>query len=155
MGSVPWMARNPRRTRAGAHEAFTESWKMMAVQPAEWLAITNQPAWIRRVAFRKYQRPPGPRIRPQFAADAEIPNLSAPGPGPGEMTVQAQMVLQALHTLDEEAGAVMAFDLDGFTTAEIAAALGISEQRVRDVKKKARRALKRVLAVSVEGSEQR
>ena len=138
-----------------AHEALTESWMMMTTQPAKWRAITNQSAWIRTVAFRKYQRPPGPHIRPPLAADAELPDLPTPGPGLDEVTAQAQMVLQALRTLDEEARAVMAFTLDGFGTAEIAAELDISEQRVRDVKKKARTTLKRVLAVSNEGSEQR
>jgi hypothetical protein len=36
------------------------------------------------------------------------------------------MVLQALRNLDEEARAVMAFDLDDFPTADIAAALEIT-----------------------------
>jgi DNA-directed RNA polymerase specialized sigma24 family protein len=138
-----------------AHEAFTESWTLMATDPAKWLAITNQPAWIRTVALRKYRRPPGPRIRPLLAAGAEIPDLPCPRPGPGETTVETQLVLQALRNIDEEARAVMAFGLDDFTTAEIAGALGITEQRVRDVRKKARAALKRALAVIPEGRDLR
>jgi len=55
-------------------------------------------------------------------------------------------VLEALRGLDEQARAVMAFHLDDFPTAAIADALGLTEQRVRDVKKKARAALKTALA---------
>jgi DNA-directed RNA polymerase specialized sigma24 family protein len=49
----------------------------------------------------------------------------------------------------------MAFTLDDFTTADIAAALGIAQQRVRDVKKKARAGLTRQLAaiVAAEGRQ--
>jgi RNA polymerase sigma factor (sigma-70 family) len=132
--------------RDAVQEAFVESWTLQASDPAKWAAITNKMAWIRVVALRKYRRPPGPRTRPRLARDAEIPDLPYLGPDPGELTVQTQMVLQALRNLDEEARAVMAFDLDDFPTADIAAALEITEQRVRDVKKKARAGLKPALA---------
>jgi RNA polymerase sigma-70 factor (ECF subfamily) len=72
-----------------------------------------------------------------------------PGPGHAELTAQAQAILQALRGLDTEARAVMAFSLDGFTTADVADALKITQQRVRDVKKRARTALKRQLAATV------
>ena len=140
-----------------ADEAFTDSWTMLQNDPDKWLSIPGKPAWIRAVALRKYWRPPGPRHRPQVAAAAEIPDLAAPGPGPGEITIETQMVLAALRTLDEQALVVMAFHLDDFTTADIAAALDITEQRVRDINKKARTALKRVLTehMSSGGSEER
>ena len=99
-------------------------------------AITNKMAWIRVVALRRYHRPPGPRMRPRLARDAEIPDLPSLGSDPGELTVQTQMVLQALRNLDEEARAVMAFDLDDFPTADIATALEITEQRVRTSRRK-------------------
>jgi len=41
------------------------------------------------------------------------------------------MVLQALRNLDEEARAVMAFDLDDFPTADIAAARGPRQGKLR------------------------
>jgi hypothetical protein len=44
---------------------------------------------------------------------------------------------------------VMAFDMDGIPTADIARALKIKPQRVRDVRKKARTAMKRELASSM------
>ena len=47
-----------------AQEAFTESWNLIATDPARWAAVTGKEAWIRAVALRKYRRPPGPRIRP-------------------------------------------------------------------------------------------
>ena len=140
-----------------AQEAFVESWALLSSDSARWVAITNKMAWIRVVALRKYRRPPGPRTRPRLAGDAEIPDLPNLGPDPGELTVQTQMILQSLRNLDKEARAVMAFDLDDFPTADIAAALEITEQRVRDVKKKARAALKLALAglVASEGGQPR
>jgi DNA-directed RNA polymerase specialized sigma24 family protein len=75
-----------------------------------------------------------------------MPDQPVPGPGHEELTVQAQLVLRALRSLDEEARAVMAFELDGIPAADIARALDITQQRVRDVKKKARKALKYELA---------
>jgi DNA-directed RNA polymerase specialized sigma24 family protein len=75
-----------------------------------------------------------------------MPDLSDPSPGHEELTAQAGLVLCALRALDEEARTVMAFDLDGVPAADIAAGMGITQQRVRDVKKKARALLKRELA---------
>jgi DNA-directed RNA polymerase specialized sigma24 family protein len=82
------------------------------------------------------------------ADNAEIPDIAAPGPEPGELTAQTQAVLQALRGLDGEAQAVMAFLMDGFPATVIAETLGITEQRVRDITKRARAALKRTLAQS-------
>jgi RNA polymerase sigma factor (sigma-70 family) len=127
-------------------EAFLDSWALMTRQPDRWLRVVNRRSWIRVVALRKQLRPPGPRRRPLLACDAEIPDIPASGLEPGELTAQTQAVLQALHNLDEEARAVMAFRMDGFPTGVIAETLDITEQRVRDVVKKARAALKRVLA---------
>ncbi len=127
-------------------EAFTESWALVNSHPAQWLAITSKEAWIRTVALRRYRRPPGPRIRPQLAEEAAIPDLPHSEPWPDELIAQTQTVLQALRNLDEQARAVMAFYLDDFPTAAIADALHLTEQKVRDVKKKARATLKTALA---------
>jgi DNA-directed RNA polymerase specialized sigma24 family protein len=128
--------------RDAAQEAFTESWALMDSQPDRWVAVTSKEAWIRVVALRRYRRPLGPRIRPQLAEEVVIPDLPDPAPGPCELTAEAQ----TLRSLDEQARAVMAFYLDDFPTGAIADALHITEQRVRDVKKKARAALKIALA---------
>jgi RNA polymerase sigma factor (sigma-70 family) len=126
-------------------EAFVESWALMSSDPCRWEAINGKTSWIRTVALRRYLRPPGSRQRP-LTAGGEVPDLAGPGPGHEELTIQTQLVLRALRALDKEARAVMAFDLDGIPTADIACALDITQQRVRDVKKKARTALMRELA---------
>jgi RNA polymerase sigma factor (sigma-70 family) len=125
-----------------AQEAFTESWDLMSRDPGLWQKITHKEAWIRTVALRRYWRPPGPRRRPLTVA-GEVPDLPASGPGPEELTAQTQLVLRELQSLDEEARAVMAFDLDDFPPAVIAEMLHISQQRVRDLRKKARAILKK------------
>jgi RNA polymerase sigma factor (sigma-70 family) len=126
------------------HEAFTESYDLATRSPGQWRAITGKAGWIRTVALRKYRRPPGPRKRPLTAGD-EVPDLPALTPGPEDLTIQAQLVLQALQILDEEARAVIAFDIDGIPSADVARELRITQQRVRDIRKKARAALKRQL----------
>lgn len=134
-----------------AQEAFTESWELMARDPGRWEAVAGKAAWVRTVALRRQARPPGPRRRPVADAVGELPDRAGPGPGHAELTDQAQAVLQALRALDEEARAVMAFELDGFSPAETASALGIEARRVWDVKKKARAALRRHLACESAG----
>jgi RNA polymerase sigma factor (sigma-70 family) len=127
-------------------EAFTESWALMERSPGQWMAIKDTSGWIRVVALRRHRRPPGVRIRPLLAEGTDMPDLPDLGPGPGRMTVLTQTVLQTLRSLDEETQAVAAFYLDDFSTEEIARAMNLPEQRVRDVKKKAWTALKRALA---------
>jgi RNA polymerase sigma factor (sigma-70 family) len=132
--------------RDAAEEAFVESWALLSGHPGRWSQIRNHRSWIRAVALRKQRRPPGPRRRPLLAGNGEIPDAAGPGLEPGELTVQTQAVLQALRGLDHQARAVMAFLMDGFPAPVIAQTLGITEQRVRDVTKRARARLKRTLA---------
>jgi RNA polymerase sigma factor (sigma-70 family) len=127
-------------------EAFLDSWALMTSRPGNWAQIRDRRSWIRAVALRKRQRPPGSRRRPLLAGNTEIPDMAAPGPEPGELTAQTQAVLQALRGLDNQAQAVMAYLMDGFPAAVIAETLGVTEQRVRDVTKRARASLKRTLA---------
>jgi RNA polymerase sigma-70 factor (ECF subfamily) len=127
-----------------AQDAFIESFDLMTQGPDRWLAVTGKAAWIRTVALRRYRRPPGPRRR-VLAAGCEMPDLPGPGPAHDELTVQAQLVLWALQALDEEARTVMAFDMDDIPTADVAAVLGLTSQRIRDIRKRARTALKREL----------
>ena len=134
--------------RDAAEEAFLDSWALMIQQPDRWAQIGDHRSWIRVVALRKYRRPPGPRRRPLVADNVGIPDLAAPGLEPGELTAQTQAVLQALRSLDEQAQAVMAFLMDGFPAVAIASTLGLTDQRVRDVAKKARATLKRTLGQS-------
>jgi RNA polymerase sigma factor (sigma-70 family) len=133
-----------------AEDAFEDAWALLRQQPAKWSQIRDRRGWIRAVALRKHRRPPGPRRRP-LTSDTKIPDVAAPGLEPGELTAQTQAVLQALRGLDDPERAVMAFRTDGFPVADIADALQISEQKVRDVTKRARAALKRTLAQPLEG----
>jgi RNA polymerase sigma factor (sigma-70 family) len=130
-----------------AAEAFLESWKLMNGQPEVWSQVQNKPSWIFAVAWRKYKRPPGARRRPLIADHTEIPDFADPALEPGELTAQTQGVLHALQGLDDEARAVMAFRIDHIPVSIIADTLGITEQRVRDVTKKARATLKRTLDI--------
>jgi RNA polymerase sigma factor (sigma-70 family) len=139
---------SPADAEDAAQWAFYESWVLMDGDPDYWNAISSKGAWIRKVALRRYRRPPGPRKRP-LVTGTEIPDIPAPGTGHDELTVQTQFVLQALRTLDDEARTVMAFDMDEYPAAVIARVLGISQQRVRDVRKKARMALRKELAVTL------
>lgn len=138
--------------RDAAQEAFLESWKLLDRNPGGWQEILHKEAWIRKVALLRYGRPPGRRRRP-LIADGEIPDRSGPGPGHDELTVQAQSVLDALRTLDQESRSVIAYDMDGIPADVIAREMGISSQRVRDIRKKARAALKRWLASERESRE--
>ena len=132
--------------RDATEEAFLDSWALMTQHPDRWSQVTSRRSWIRAVALRKHRRPPGPRRRPLLAVNAEIPDIPAPGLEPGELTAQTQAVLQALRRLDTQAQAVIAFQMDGFPAAVIADTLDITEQRARDVAKRARGALRRILA---------
>ncbi|HET9970329.1 MAG TPA: sigma-70 family RNA polymerase sigma factor [Streptosporangiaceae bacterium] len=135
--------------RDAAHEAFLESWRLMTTRPGDWAAIRNPRAWLRTVALRRFRRPPGLRNRPMLDTCADLPDASASSLDPGEFTAQAQMVLAALRQLDLEAREVMAYLTDGFPAAAIGEAMGITEQRVRDVIRRARAYLKRWLAAAL------
>ena len=60
--------------------------------------------------------------------------------------MQAQMVLAALRVLDPVPRAVMAFDLDDIPPPVIALELDLTQQQVRDMRKKARVVLKQMFA---------
>src|SRR5215469_4371085 len=88
--------------RDATEEAFLEAWALLRRKPGQWSQIRDKRGWIRTVALRKHQRPPGPRRRPP-TSDTTIPDRAAPGPEPGELTAQTQAVLQALHRLERRA----------------------------------------------------
>lgn len=129
-----------------AQEAFTESWKLLSRKPAAWQEIEAKAAWIRVIAMRSHARPPGVRRRPLTTGTGGIPDQTSAEPDFAELSVQTQAVLQALRSLDSDARTAMAFNLDGFTAVETARAMNLTPQRVRDLLKRARSALKRQLA---------
>jgi RNA polymerase sigma factor (sigma-70 family) len=122
-------------------EAFAQAWQQFTHDPAGWAKISNPKGWIRAVAYRKYQRPPGSRKQPLTLLTAASPDNPQPGPGHAELTEETLLVLDALRGLGERERAVMACHLDGFTAPEIAIALGFTAQQARDALKKARKIL--------------
>jgi RNA polymerase sigma factor (sigma-70 family) len=129
-----------------AQQAFAESWALMINHPDRWTGVRDRRAWIRTLAWRKHQRPPGPRRQPLVVDGAPVPDIVDAGPNPAELTAQTLLVLQALRCLDEQPRLVMAFHLDDVPTRVIAAELNVTEQRVRDLLKNARATLKRMRA---------
>lgn len=127
-------------------EAFLESWKLLLKDPQRWgLRIENHNGWIRRVAVRRYHRPPGPRRRVQTVPASELVDGVEPAPGRIETAEATIAALDVLFQIDDwSARAVIGLDLDGFSTRECAEILDLSEQRIRDLRKKAHRQLLRI-----------
>lgn len=126
-------------------DAFVDAWALTARADA-WLAITDPRGWIRRVALRKYRRPPGKHRRPAAVPVGDFPELAQPGQSHADLTNETLLVTAALRRLEPEPQAAMAFHLDGFTGPQIASQLGITDQKARDLLKAARRVLARELA---------
>jgi RNA polymerase sigma factor (sigma-70 family) len=115
-------------------DAFAEAWGR--VVDGRWTGITNPPGWIRIVGLRKYYG----QLRPEMAVPdfAEAPD---PGECPADLADEALLVLEALHGLPPRQRVSMAFEFDGFSCRETADYLGVTEQQVRDLRKKARKVL--------------
>ena len=104
-----------------AQEAFTEAWRALA-RPERWALMDDRGrrAWLRQVARRCYQRPPGLRRRQPWtapAANEDLPEVACHGPGHSDLSLRA----------------VIALDLEYFSSREIAGILDVSEQRVLDL----------------------
>lgn len=121
-------------------DAFVDAWTI--AERGMWTHLDSQRGWIRTVALRKYRRPSGCR-KPQLyvVPVAECPEDMRPDSDLADLTVGTQMVIEALRALSPELQAVMAFDLDGFTASEAAHFLDLTDQQVRDRRKKARKIL--------------
>ncbi|WP_405600369.1 RNA polymerase sigma factor [Streptomyces sp. NBC_01410] len=126
-------------------EAFLQGW--CEVVAGRWASIDNPSGWIRRVVWHVHRRPPGQkRIQPQIAHGIEVPDLADPGPGHADLTEQTLIVMDALARLPETQRAVMALTMDGSSDTETAYLLSLTAQKVRDLRKQARTALRRNLA---------
>lgn len=104
--------------------------------------VTHPRAWARTVALN-YHRAQH-RNQAEFSLGIEV-DPPSPGPGHAELTGQARDLIALLCRLDEDCRTVIAFDLDDIATSQIAAALGTSQQKVRDLRRKARKHLRRHL----------
>lgn len=128
-----------------AQEALLQGWR--EVLSGRWAAIANQAGWIRRVAWNVHCRPPGQkRNQPPIAYGAELPDLSDPGEDHANLTEQTLTVLEALACLPEPQRAVMALTLDDASDTETAELLDVTAQKVRDLRKQGRAALRLILA---------
>ena len=128
-----------------AQEAFTDAWVLMG-REGKWAEVAEPRGWIRKVALRKYQRPPGRRRRLQTVPVADMFELRHHDVGKDDVAAETLVVLDTLRRLDPPLPTVMAFHLNGFSAVEIGAQLGMTAQHVRDLIKKARRVLRRELA---------
>ncbi|WP_165969241.1 sigma-70 family RNA polymerase sigma factor [Actinomadura sp. KC06] len=126
-----------------AQQAFLQGWRR--VEDGRWGEIVHPRAWIREVAFRHHRAQCRARSQTPLGPDVDFPE---PGPGHAELTGEARDVVAFLQRLDPDCRAVIAFDLDGIPPGAIATTLGITEQKVRDLRKKARKQLKKSLPAS-------
>ncbi|MCR3738371.1 RNA polymerase sigma-70 factor, ECF subfamily [Actinomadura glauciflava] len=133
------------RDGAGLHDAqdavqhgFLQGWRM--VREGTWEQVRDPRAWIRTVALRHHRGQRRMEVPVQ-----QLPEAATTGSGHAESTEQARDLIAALRLLDADARAVLAFHLDDIPTHTIAGQLNISEQKARDLLKKARRTLKKHL----------
>jgi RNA polymerase sigma factor (sigma-70 family) len=128
-----------------AQEAFVAAWRDL--KRGRWEEVANQEGWIRMVALRQHWHAQGRCRKVRVISVPDFPDLERPGLSTVDMTIESLDVMKVLSALDPELQAVMACDMDGFTATETGQALGLTEQQVRDRRKKARRKLARQLGV--------
>ena len=122
-----------------AQTAFTEAFPV-------WATIRYPRAWLRQVAGRIYYRQQDKAETPvQSLPDRQGPLSAAAAT---ELRDEARTVLAALASLPPKQREVMAWHIDGFGSAEIAATLHIDPAAVRQNLIKARRNLKKRLGIS-------
>jgi RNA polymerase sigma factor (sigma-70 family) len=135
-----------------AQDAFLDAWKLMSIS-GKWATVDDPRGWIRTVALNKYRRPTGFRKTPPTILHPIMDDTEDAQVNLVDLSASALHVIDALRGLEPELQAVMAFDLDGFTAAEAGRYLSLTDQQVRDRRKKARKILAGNLGVT--GSERR
>lgn len=125
-------------------EAFLAAW--IELGRGRWAEIANLRGWIRRVALYQCRRLQGRSKKGQALPVSDLADMPQPGPDHADLTEGIIFVNEALSVLDPELRAVMAFDMDGFTASESGRLLGLTDQQIRDRRKKARRILAKHLA---------
>ena len=121
-----------------AQEAFTEAWRR--IRQGTWADIVNQEAWVRIVALHAYKRPLT-RSLVLVLPVSDLPEKVQPVDGHEDLTLQTLVVVKALQALPPDLQAVVAFKMAGFPHAVAAEYLGVTEQKVRNLLKKARKIL--------------
>jgi DNA-directed RNA polymerase specialized sigma24 family protein len=126
-----------------ANEAFLEAHKSVA--NGTWHQVESPGGWVRNVALRRWRRPPHSR-KSVFADPIADPHGPSVGHHPQELADETLDVLAALRRLEPAPRAVIAFDMDGYSVAETAKALGMSYVSVTRLRAKAKADLRRYLA---------
>jgi RNA polymerase sigma factor (sigma-70 family) len=131
-------ARLPDAEDAVQHMAV-QGWRKAC--EGAWKEVRRPRAWARMVALNHYraqrQKRPWAEVSLEVAAA-----FATAGPGHAELVGQAHDAVALLQRLPPDQRAVIAFDLDGIPSDQIAAALGTTSRRVRDLRQAARRKLK-------------
>jgi DNA-directed RNA polymerase specialized sigma24 family protein len=135
--------------QAAAEHAVAEA--VRAVEQGTWARIPNQRAWLRVMAYR-YCLLPGLQSTPA-ASGADRREKTQPRDGSRDLTSQTLRVLEAIQALPSDQRVTLAFQLDSFPVPVIAVHLSLTEQKVRDLLKDARRALSRRLAGMITSEE--
>lgn len=140
------------RQGARPHEAAEAAQAAFAEAYAQWETIAHPAAWLRQVALRLFLRQPAHREN----LASELPDRpSGVCPlGAVELKEEEARVYAALAGLPPLQRQVMAWHLDGFGTAEIAATLGKTQEAVRQNLSRARARLKDMLLSETAGGAQ-
>jgi RNA polymerase sigma-70 factor (ECF subfamily) len=121
-----------------AQQAFEEAFRTRH-------PIHSPRAWLRKVAIRSLRS----RTEEELPTDFDPPTV---GPTALELSEDTMAVLDAIRKLPKQQRQVVAWRYDGFTPSEIAEALSMSGEAVRQALHRARQTLKRTLFGS-EGPE--
>lgn len=137
---VRFMMRNDTRlteAQDAAQEAFVRAWRM--VLSCRWSEVRHPRAWVRTVALNYHRSQ-----RWNAVLIDHPPDSPTSGPGHAELIGQAIDAVVKLNLIgDDAARAVLALDMDDIPGPAIATGLRLTEQQVRDLRKKARRTLKK------------
>nr|WP_051748726.1 sigma-70 family RNA polymerase sigma factor [Streptomyces flavovirens] len=128
-----------------AHSAFIEMHRSRET-------VSHSRAWLRTVAYRIYLRqtvkvPEQPEQEVVERLTASVADWRTPLEAI-ELSEQQRHVLAALLQLPFKQRSVMAWHMDGFTTAEIADAMGLEKAAVLQNLSRARRTLKQQLGIA-------
>ncbi|MFC6064362.1 RNA polymerase sigma factor [Streptomyces ochraceiscleroticus] len=132
----------PHEAAEAAQAAFTEAY-------AQWDTIRHPAAWLRQVALRLFLRQPAHREE-LTGAPPDRPGGICPL-GAVELKEEENRVYAALAALPPLQRQVLAWHLDGFGLAEIAAALGKTPEAVRQNLSRGRARLKEMLLREIAG----
>ncbi|MFE6166178.1 RNA polymerase sigma factor [Streptomyces sp. NPDC056486] len=134
----------PHEAAEAAQSAFTEAY-------AAWSRLTHPGAWLRTVAYRHFLRREV-RCRELTDTPPETPSPCCPLSAV-EIKEEESRVYEALASLPPQPRRVMAWHLDGYTTSEIAEALDMKPDAVRQNLGRARARLKVVLGLTQGGAQ--